>query len=266
VDKIILPETHPYFYETHLHTSSGSACGICTPLEAVIAHQKAGYTGIVVTEHNWNGNTAVPFYLPWTEWVDKFVSGYEEARTWGLANDFDVFWGYEANYEGTEFLIYGLEPDFLYENPDIKWASIEEQHQLIKEAGGIVVHAHPFREAAWIPELRFYPFYIDAVEGINAAHYNRYSLDSLGRRRDNQIFNLKAIDYAHDYSLPMTAGSDTHSTFLCYGGMAFGERLRDSSDLAKRIVGDGRGYLLTDGVSWYDESGAVVGEVEYEVK
>ena len=38
-----------YLYDTHVHTSEGSACGQNTGAEMARAYQKAGYAGIVVT-------------------------------------------------------------------------------------------------------------------------------------------------------------------------------------------------------------------------
>ena len=47
-----------YLYDTHVHTSEGSACGQNTGAEMARAYQKAGYAGIVVTDHFFYGNTA----------------------------------------------------------------------------------------------------------------------------------------------------------------------------------------------------------------
>ena len=46
-----------YLYDTHVHTSEGSACGQNTGAEMARAYQKAGYAGIVVTDHFFYGNT-----------------------------------------------------------------------------------------------------------------------------------------------------------------------------------------------------------------
>ena len=53
-----------YRYETHLHTCQGSACASATGAEMARAHLAAGYTGIFITDHFFNGNTAVPRELP----------------------------------------------------------------------------------------------------------------------------------------------------------------------------------------------------------
>ena len=46
---------YPYLYETHLHTSEGSACGRSTGREIAEACKEYGYAGIFVTDHNWGG-------------------------------------------------------------------------------------------------------------------------------------------------------------------------------------------------------------------
>ena len=74
---------YPYLYETHLHTSQGSACAHNTGAQMARACKEYGYTGMFVTEHNWSGNTAVDRNLPWEEWVDQFHAGYEGAKAEG---------------------------------------------------------------------------------------------------------------------------------------------------------------------------------------
>ncbi|MBD5492546.1 MAG: histidinol-phosphatase, partial [Lachnospiraceae bacterium] len=106
-------EQYPYLYETHLHTSEGSACARSTGAEMARACKEYGYTGIIVTDHNWYGNTAVDRSLPWEEWLDVFCEGYEHARAEGDRIGLDVFFGYEAGYQGTEFLIYGVDGAWL---------------------------------------------------------------------------------------------------------------------------------------------------------
>ena len=49
-----------YKYETHLHTSEVSKCAHNTGAEMARAYKKAGYTGIFVTDHFFNGNCAIP--------------------------------------------------------------------------------------------------------------------------------------------------------------------------------------------------------------
>ncbi len=256
MSRILLPPEYPYFYETHMHTSQGSACASCTGAEIARAYRDAGYTGIIITDHNWYGNTVIKGDLPWREWIARLALGYEEAAAWGEQNDLAVFWGYESCYDGNEFLIYGLSPAFLQDHPRIKDASVEEQYEIVKKAGGMVVHAHPYREASYIPRIRFFPGFVDAIEGINATHYNRFI-------KNNGQYNQKAIAYAKEQQLPLTAGSDMHKTELFGGGMAFSEKLKDIRHFCQKVLSDQQ-YLLTDGVNWYTRNGESIGAVRWE--
>ena len=135
---------YPYLYETHMHTSESSACARSTGKEMARAAKDAGYTGIIITNHNWYGNTCIDASLPWEQWIRRFCTGYEEAERQGEEIGIDVFFGYESCYQGTEFLIYGVDKKWLLSHPQIKDATIKEQYHMIHEAGGMVIHAHPF--------------------------------------------------------------------------------------------------------------------------
>ena len=131
----MIREDYPYLYETHLHTMQSSACAHNTGKEMAQAAKDAGYTGIIVTDHSWFGNNCIDQSLLWEEWIEQFCKGYEDAKAWGDKIGLDVFFGYESCYRGTEFLIYGVDKQWLKSHPQIKEASIPEQHQMIREAG-----------------------------------------------------------------------------------------------------------------------------------
>ena len=240
---------YPYLYETHLHTSQASACAHNTGREMAEAAQAYGYSGIVVTDHNWGGNTCIPKSLSWSDWVDEFAKGYYDALEYGEKNDFDVFFGYEAGYDATEFLIHGITPEWLKNHPEIKDATIAEQFEIVHAGGGIVVHAHPYREDYYIPEIRLFPDYVDAVEAVNAMHSC-----SRSEYHNNPKFDELALEYARKHSFPLTAGSDIHNTSLLGGGMAFRHRLKSSKDLCDAIINNGD-YILTNGDTWFDRNG-----------
>ena len=134
-----------YLYETHLHTSEGSACASNTGAEMVRAYKKAGYTGLIVTDHFFYGNTAIDRKLPWEEWVTAFCKGYENAKEEGDRIGLQVFFGWESGYEGTEFLIYGLDKEWLLQHPEIKDATIED-HSLADK-----LHIELHRAQALLP-------------------------------------------------------------------------------------------------------------------
>lgn len=242
-------ERYPYLYETHLHTKEISACAKSPAVEMARACKAAGYTGVFVTDHNWHGNTAIDRHLPWEEFVEQFVKGYEAVKREGEKLGLDVFFGWEAGYNGTEFLIYGLSKEWLLANPQIRDATIEEQFALVHAGGGMVIHAHPFREEDYIPEVRLFPELVDGVEGVNATHSCHLSVS-----HNVPEYDARAIAYAREHQFPMTAGSDIHSTYLFGGGMAFKRRLKDGRDFVAAVLG-GEDYLLTNGDDWFDKNG-----------
>lgn len=244
-----IKKEYPYLYETHLHTAEGSACGCNTGREMAAACKKYGYTGIFVTDHNWGGNTAVDRKKTWEEWVGEFCTGYENAKAEGDRIGLDVFFGYEAGFCGTEFLIYGVDKEWMLENPAIWRADVKEQYELVHAAGGMVIHAHPYREEDYIPEVRLFPEWVDGIEGVNATHSSSRSL-----AHNDPNFDTKAIAYATKHHLPMTAGSDIHRTTLLGGGVAFRRKLTSAADYITAVL-SGEDYVLTNGEYWYSKEG-----------
>lgn len=224
-----------YYYETHLHTSESSACASASGAEQVRSYHEAGYTGIIVTDHFFNGNTSVPRDLPWERRVNLFCLGYENAKTEGNSIGMDVFFGWESSYYGTDFLIYGLDKEWLIAHNNILEWSIEEQYRRVKADGGYVVQAHPFREASYIREVRQFPDCCDAVEVMNDAN------NSI-----NPIYNDLAYEYALKHNLPMTSGSDVHHVPAMKGGMEFNTRLNSIFDYIAAVESR-KGKLLNYG-------------------
>lgn len=246
-------EDYPYLYETHMHTSESSACAYSSGEEMAQAAKQAGYTGIIITDHNWYGNNCIDSGLPWEEWIDRFCMGFEHAKARGEEIGLDVFFGYESCYQGTEFLIYGVDKEWLKQHPEIKDASVSKQHELIQKAGGMVIHAHPYREERYIPQIRLFPEDVDGVEGINATHSSPFSLC-----HNNPEFDRRAIAYANEHGLPMSAGSDIHTTRLLGGGVAFKRKLKSIKDYCQAVL-SGEDYLLTNGAAWFDPKGRKIG-------
>lgn len=247
-----IKEQYPYLYETHLHTSNGSACANNSGAEMARALKAAGYAGSFVTDHNWGGNTCVDRSLPWRDWVHQFFSGYREMKEEGDKIGLQVFPGWEAGYSGPEFLIYGMTPEWLADHEEIREASAAEQYRFIHEAGGMVIQAHPFREAWYIDEIRLYPNDVDGCEMFNATH-----VTPLSQSHHNPEYNVKAVAYGKEHDFPATAGSDVHSTTLFGGGMAFKTKLESPQDFIERVLNK-EDYVMTDGTHWYTNRGDLI--------
>ena len=243
---------YPYKYEMHLHTSEGSKCAVNTGAEMARAHKDAGYTGIFVTNHAWGGNTSVDRSLPFKEWVRQFAVGYYDAREEGEKIGLQVFFGWEAGYQGTEFLVYGLSPEWLMEHSELWEADVEEQYKIVHDAGGLVMHAHPYREEWYIPEIRLYPDFVDGVEIINATHSCH-----LSKSHNNPVYDERAIEYARKHGLVTCAGSDVHSTNVFGGGVCFRSKVSSDAELINIIRGNGD-YILTNGDNYFTKDGVKI--------
>lgn len=212
-----------YKYETHMHTSQGSMCSSSPGAAMVDRLYQLGYTGCFVTDHFFGGNTAVDRFLPWEAKVRLFCQGYEDAKRRGDELGFQVFFGLEYGWHGTEFLTYGIDMEFLLAHPELDFMPIDEFSDIVRKNGGFTVHAHPFREASYIRMIRLYPHAVDGVEVYNCGNYD-------------ENFNDRARAYAESYGLPMTGGSDAHHAW-CHpgGGIALDEKLSGPLDYLERL-------------------------------
>ena len=229
-----------YLYETHLHTCLSSACGVSTGKEHVHRYRDMGYAGIIVTDHFFGGNTAAPRTGKWEDRIDAFLEGYEDARAEGEKCGLPVMFGWEQGYGDDEYLIYGLDGDWLKAHPEIETASRARQLELVHAGGGCVIQAHPFRmRTRYMHYIRLGPRFCDGVEVMNAGNL--------------PINDIYAWNFAHEYHLLMTAGSDNHNSYPKSGdpelfGVIWEEPLRDIHDYVSRILAGQQPGL------WFPES------------
>ena len=223
-----------YLYETHMHTSEASACSD-TPGRDYIDHMlAAGYNGMIVTDHFFNGNCSIPRDLPWADRVELYCSGYDHAREAATGTELTVLFGVEYNFECDEYLLYGVDKDWLLHNPDILSQSREEVYATVHASGGIMVHAHPYRERGYIQTIHLTPSVCDGAEIFNAG--NPPWQDAL------------AFNYARKHEFRPSAGSDIHHLTQRYmGGMQFPYRIETIQDYVRAfLAGDGTPVFRKD--------------------
>jgi hypothetical protein len=229
-----------YLYETHLHTAHSSACARSKGSEYILPYKEMGFSGIIVTDHFYNGNTAIPRRLPWKEWVKEFCRGYEEARNEGERRGFDVFFGWEETFDGCDdYLIYGLDKEWLMEHPEARNWTRGEQYRAVKAAGGCVVQAHPFRQHGYIRRVVLSTGCVDGVEAANVGNAEQ-SYDGLAMR------------YAQKLNLPATAGSDMHDARQICNEWVYGifveNKLKTIDDYVNVICNNGiSGISVSEG-------------------
>lgn len=223
-----------FWYETHLHTSEGSGCGRNSGAEQARAYKDRGYQGIIVTDHFINGYSTCPKHsrLSWAEKMDYVISGYLAAKAEGDRIGLDVFFGWEFTIRGSDFLTYGFDLEFLLAHLDLHKLDIGEYSALVRESGGYIAQAHPYRDQPYI-EYKF-PVdakYLDAVEIYNAS--------------DNNNTNEKARAFAKKHNLPVQAGSDSHSIKNKFSsGIKMDRRAENIFDIIEAIKNREVGLIL----------------------
>lgn len=227
-----------YKYETHSHTSQTSRCSKISGAELAKFYKELGYTGLFVTDHFFNGNTTVPHDLEWEKKVELFEAGYLDAKSEGDKIGLDVFFAWEYTWGGNDFLIYGLSREWLLENPDQLSKKPREYMDHVRACGGMVIHAHPFRESGYIESIRLIPRNVDGIEAINSS------------RPDFE--NSSAFWYAKNYGLLISAGSDNHvGRREKLAGVYLPERISSETDFV-RLMKECKAEIFLDR---YDEDG-----------
>lgn len=212
-----------YRYETHIHCSQCSRCAVSSSQEMVQALYRAGYAGMVLTDHFIWGNHCVDRKLPWAERMRCYHQAYLDAVDAAKGLDFDVIFGIEHAYgDGKEVLIYGIDPDFLYQNSDIPEITLDEFVERVHACGGIVIQAHPYRDRSYVnmavgPRADI----VDGIEVYNACNFPDENVQAL------------ALSKKKDYIV--TCGGDIHMADhprIGSAGIALPYRVRGSKELA----------------------------------
>lgn len=215
-----------YLYETHCHSSQCSLCSVSTSRELVRAYHRAGYAGLVLTDHFIWGNTAVDRSLSWAQRMHCYFNACLEAQDEARDLDFDVIFGIEHAYgDGKEVLIYGIDLDFLLSNPDIPEISLDELVRRVHAYGGIVIQAHPYRDR-WYTDLAVPPR-SDIVDGIEICN--------AGNRRDEDV---QALELANTGSFLLTSGGDIHNAAdknIGAAGVLLPHRVHNGKEFAEAL-------------------------------
>jgi len=194
-----------YKIDTHVHTADVSPCGVVPARELVNMYKESGYDTVIITDHYGDYFFHNHEKLNWDDKIDKLLLGYymakEEAEKVGLF----VLLGIEINFvwSTNDYLVYGLDEDFLKANKNLHRLELSKVRELIKQQGAVIYQAHPFRPG--MSEVE--PGLLDGIEVYN------------GNLRHNSRNDL-AYRYAKENGLKMLSGSDFHEVEdLARGGI-----------------------------------------------
>ncbi len=185
-----------WLYEMHCHTGEFGWCAHVPAAQLVHDYIQAGYDGIGITNHY----TQVHFdAMPEQDWagkIDRYLAGYYAAKE-AAGSQIDIRLGIELRFPGSnnDYLVYGLDRDFLLAFPRLYEMGIEAFSKFALEHDLYFGQAHPFRDGCTLAS----PRYIQGIEVFNGSppiegNHNELSL---------------AMGYSHPWI--QTAGSDYHN-------------------------------------------------------
>ena len=193
--------------DLHNHTSYGSPCAYMTPDELIQRAKFVGLDGVCITEHN----------QLWS------VEALEKLRS---KHNFPVLGGAEVDTDHGHILVFGLHKSVL------NVYRIEELRELVDEAGGVMIVAHPFRYA-----MSEYSNPTPSVEVVSQRSVFRFvdALEVYGGMSSMTEGDLAARigDYL---KLKAVAGSDAHAILQvgqCF--TVFENKIKDEQQLIAEI-------------------------------
>ncbi len=202
--------------EMHAHTSEVSPCGHVDARTMVKAYAGIGYDALVVTDH-FNESILQDFRGTSKDKINSYLRGYRIAKEAGEEFGLKILLGVEVCLsDGLEdFLIYGIDEEFIQENPKMYHYTQEGLFSEVEKAGSLLYQAHPYRSYCHPRD----PYLLHGVEVHNG--------NSL--RHDNN--NDKALAWANKYPhLRHSSGSDYHHIEdLCRGGIIIPDKVKVSS-------------------------------------
>ena len=204
--------------DTHIHTSDVSLCAQVEPEVMVEEYCRAGYSGIVITNH-YNYDTLEVIAAGLTdprEIAARYLSGYRRAKA-AAEGRIDVLLGMEARFPSNynDYLVFGIDEAFVEEVTARDIMRLDPFRELAHERGALVFQAHPFRNGMTVTK----PDRLDGIEVYNA---------NIGHDSRNDI----ARQWAEKCGLLMSSGSDYHALRdVGRGGIETAERIRDNAAL-----------------------------------
>ena len=199
-----------------------SRCGHVRAVDQVRTYHDLGYQGLCVTDHLHNTYIdLMDCHDDWKACIDRYLYGWRLARAEGEKLGMDVIFGVELRFpeNDSDYLIYGINEDWLYKNPFITEMDHQSFFDRYKDEV-LIIHAHPYRNCDTV--------YYDCVHGLEVVNCNP--------RHDSR--NHLALQLAKENPhLFRTAGSDAHQKGdEGRAALLSDERIRDSYELKDVIT------------------------------
>lgn len=185
--------------ETHAHSAEVSLCAKLYGAETARGVKAAGCDALIMTDHY------TPEFFPqglegaaYEARVDDFFAGYRAAKAEGEAIGLAVFPALEVRIAAgpEDYLVYGVTIEELKRLGNLAHLTLPQLREKVHSTQeGLLIQAHPFRGYLKCQDAAL----LDGVEVFNG-----------NPRHDSH--NDKALAFARQHKLLMTAGSDVHES------------------------------------------------------
>lgn len=154
-----------YKTDLHCHTSEASGCAHENTADTIRKYMDTGYTTVAITNH---------FYYPraqelsYSEYVEQYWNAFMLAKNTAEAygNTLHVIPGIELTLDtegGYDYLVFGIDREILHQIPLYHTRRIQDVYVELKQAGCLVLQAHPFRGGRPVTPTAW----VDGYEVIN---------------------------------------------------------------------------------------------------
>ena len=195
--------------ETHCHSLGGSPCATSPDEILVEDYVKAGYGGIVLTNHISKGCYDYHKGETHAEKVRFYYSLIENLTEKFKPFNIKVFWGSEirivpenGSIHGEEFTVYGITEKDMRDNKPFYTFMQEELFRFAEKRGLFMYQTHPFRDGVICGN----PQFLHGAEAFNG-HFHHYNHNDLAEEfcNKNGLIKMSGTDYHHERQ-PITAG------------------------------------------------------------
>ena len=228
-----MTNTETMLIDCHAHTPKVSPCCKGTVEGIILETKNKGIDGIILTNH-YSGDYIGPSkrYADSKEMAQDHINEYKKVKALGEERNFGVLFGVEISmtlYKYVHLLVYGVDEDFLFNNLDMYDYTQERLYKAVKEAGGVLVQAHPLRAER---NLLLDPNFLDGIEINSHLLYEGTHYEELS-------------EFARKNRLILTSGGDYHvDAERPHCGMHLPKSIKNTKDFAKYLCTTDSVHLL----------------------
>ena len=205
----------------HSHTSGISTCCQADAETVIKIAKDTLIEGLVLTNHYQSAYVVNNDSLAFAE---KYIEEYKTFDKIGEREGVKTFFGLEVTAEkhkNAHLLVYGVDEEFVLKYHDMFAFTQEKLYGLVKDNGGILVWAHPFR-GGYNDSVSLK--YLDGLEINCHPKYGKTYLDEISAlAKENNLFLTCGGDYHHD------------TPYRPYCGTVFNDDVKDLSDITNYL-------------------------------